>query len=359
MKIMQVIPEFGLGGAETMCANLSVELSRMGNDVTAVSLYSSETPITKRLTKAGIRVLYLDKKQGLNISVIFKLIKIMREEKPDVVHSHLYSAKYAHIAAIISKVKKRVHTIHNIAEKDGGKQDHIVNRFLFKKCNVIPISLSDDVRKTVVSFYKIAAPMTPVILNGVPLDKCKPISEYRILATKFLHIGRFSEQKNHIELIKAFVAAHEKCEKIELYLYGEGELEEKCKSLVSDLGAYSYIHFCGTTNDVYSVMHQMDVFILPSLWEGIPMTLIEAMGTCLPIIASKVGGIENMLSDGESGILIKPIQQEITDSILTVHDDYCLRKKLGEGAKNISVDFSAQNMAKEYIKVYQRSSKNE
>lgn len=349
---MQVIPEFGLGGAETMCANLSIELRKMGHSVMVVSLYNLQSTITEKLINNDVKVIYLHKKPGLNLSIIFDLYKIIKQEKPDVVHSHLYAAKYAHAASILSRVRVKVHTIHNIASKDGGTLEQVVNRFLFKICGVIPVSLSNDVKKTVVDVYKIGEQRSPVILNGVPLDECCPIVKYKPYATKFLHVGRFSEQKNHILLIKAFAEAHKSANQIELYLYGDGILKSDCRELVQKLKATNYIHFCGTTDNVYSVMNDMDAFILPSLWEGVPMTLIEAMGTGLPILASAVGGIPDMINDGENGILIHPIQQDITKGILTIYDNYYLRKKLGQNAIKTSVHFSAHKMAEKYLEVY-------
>lgn len=356
MKIVQIMPEFGLGGAETMCANLAIELARKGYEVIVISLYNTHTSITENLEKNKIKVLYLNKKSGLSASIIFKIKAIFKEIKPDVVHTHLYAAKYAQIAAWLSGVKCRVHTIHNIASKDGGRLEQRINRFLIKHLHVIPVSLSDIIQETVVKTYNIPKEKSPVVFNGVPLEKCVQHKKYEV-AKKFIHIGRFTEQKNHLMLIKAFVKAHEQVDDIELYLYGCGELQNEAKEISQKLNALKYIHFCGTTDNVYNVLNDADCFILPSKWEGIPMTLIEAMGSALPIIASKVGGVENMLVNEKSAILINPVENEIIEAILKLYNNIELCKKIGQEALCESKKFSAENMAEAYSNIYRKELK--
>ena len=118
MKILQVIPYFCFGGAETMCENLTYALTAMGHQVTVVSLYDEKTPIARRMENAGIKILYLDKKLGLDLSMIPKLMKIMKQETPDVVHTHLDVIKYAVAAAKLCGIKHCIHTVHNVAHEE-------------------------------------------------------------------------------------------------------------------------------------------------------------------------------------------------------------------------------------------------
>ena len=111
MKIIQVIPVFRLAGAEIMCENLCVALKNAGETVIAVSLYSEQTAITERLVKNGVRIVFLEKKPGFDPAIFVKLVKLFREERPDVVHTHIYASKYALPAAVLAGVKRRVHKI--------------------------------------------------------------------------------------------------------------------------------------------------------------------------------------------------------------------------------------------------------
>lgn len=289
MKIIQIIPLLDLAGAETMCENLTNSLIKLGHEVTVISLYDYHSVITERMEKNGIKIIYLNKKSGLDLSLTFKLVKIFKEYKPDVVHSHLYAGKYAHVAASICGIKAKIYTIHNIARNEAGKMNRTFNRFLFKKCHVVPVSLTEEIQKSVVDEYNIDFKNTPVVFNGVSMEKCHIKNDYTG-NKKILHIGRFSKQKNHEVLVKAFSIVVNRGHDVSLYLYGQGELEESIKELVKNLHMDKNIFFCGLTDDVYSVMESTDIFVLPSLFEGMPMTLIEAMGTGMPILASNVGG---------------------------------------------------------------------
>ena len=105
MKILQVIPYFCFGGAETMCENLCYAEKELGNEVVVVSLYNEQTPISQRMEAAGIRVIYLDKKLGLDVSMVPKLLRVMKQERPDVVHTHLDVIKYAVAAARLKGIR--------------------------------------------------------------------------------------------------------------------------------------------------------------------------------------------------------------------------------------------------------------
>lgn len=352
MKIMQVIPNFGYGGAETMCANLSIELKNMGHEVIVVSLYDLKSSIVNTILDANIKFLSLGKKEGFDIRFFLKLAKIVCKEKPDVIHSHLYSTKYVQIIATFLRIKTKVFTIHNEADKDGTKIDHFFNRFLLEFFNVIPVTLSSDLVESSCKVYGKSLEHMPVIFNGISLSECKPLVSYSKKALKFLHVGRFVEAKNHEGLIKGFLLAKKKCPDIELFLYGDGYLKDKIAQMIEDNDAGLYIHLCGISTNIYSVMHNVDVFILPSLWEGFPMTLIEAMGTGLPIISSNVGGVSNMLEHGVTSLMTEPDCEGICESIVKLYDNQLLRQTIGMNALKKSVEFSAKKMTQKYLKVY-------
>lgn len=354
MKIMQIIPLLDLAGAETMCENLTNSLIKLGHEVTVVSLYDYHSVITERMEKNGIKIFYLNKKGGLDLSLTFKLVKIFKEYKPDVIHSHLYAGKYAHVAASMCGIKGKIHTIHNMATKESGKLNRIFNRFLFKHCNVIPVSLSKEVQNSVINEYGIDAKDTPVVLNGVPLDNCHRKHDYSSYK-KILHVGRFSPAKNHESLVKAVTTIVKNGYDVELYLFGQGELEESIKELVKNLHMDKNIIFCGLTDDVYSVMQKCDIFVLPSLYEGIPMTLIEAMGTGMPILTSNVGGIPDMIENEKSGLLCEPTVESIVEGLVRLISSEEDRELYGNNAFISSEKFSADKMANDYYEIYLRA----
>lgn len=353
MKILQVVPNFTFGGAETMCENLLYALRELNHEVTAVSLYDQHTPITERLERAGIRILYLDKKLGMDVSMVPKLYRVMRQEQPDVVHTHLDVIKYAVLAARLNGIRRCVHTVHNVAEKEAEGIARKINKLYYKLGWSVPVALSPEVQKTICAVYNIDENSIPVIYNGVDLSRCIPKEDYSVGETvTLLHIGRFNEQKNHRGLLQAFQKLLEQYPGCRLNLLGDGELRADMEAYARELGIADAVCFWGNQSDVHPFLHDADLFLLPSLYEGIPMTIIEAMGTGLPIVATPVGGVPDMLQNGESGLLTACEPEAVCEACAKLIRDAQLRKHLGQKARQESVRFSAAHMAEQYCGVY-------
>ena len=354
MKILQVIPYFCFGGAETMCENLTYALTDLGHAVTVVSLYSEQTPIARRMEENGVRIRYLDKKLGLDLSMISKLMKIMKEEKPDVVHTHLNVTKYVVPAAKLCGIRRCVHTVHNVAQEEAeNSQQKIVNAISFKLGWLTPVALSPEVQRTIASFYGLPEAKIPMIYNGVDLHRCLPKTTYALSEhPQLLHIGRFNHQKNHKGLLEAFRRILETYPNCILNLLGDGELREETENYASQLGIREKVIFHGSQTDVHPYLHSADLFLLPSRFEGMPMTIIEAMGTGLPIVASAVGGVPDMLEDGRSGMLVSCEPEQVAKAVLKLLEQEDLRKTLGTNALLDCQKFSAEHMARCYVDVY-------
>ena len=355
MKILQVIPYFCFGGAETMCENLTYALKKQGHEVNVVSLYNEHTPISDRMEQAGVEILYLDKKLGMDVSMVPKLAKIMGRMRPDAVHTHLDVVKYAAMAAKLAGVKTCIHTVHNVAEKEAEGLARKINKVYFNLGLATPVALSPEVQQTISDVYGLPKEKVPVIYNGVDLSKCLPKESYGAGETfTFVHIGRFNEQKNHKGLLEAFgkvLAVYPNCR---LNLLGDGELREEMEHYATELGIREAVNFLGSQSNVYPYLHDADAFLLPSNYEGMPMTIIEAMGTGLPIVGTRVGGVPDMLKDGESGLLTAVNAVAVAEACEKLVSDEALRVKLGENARRDSVRFSAEFMAEEYAKRYTR-----
>ena len=354
MKIMQVIPYFCFGGAEIMCENLTYALKKAGQEVFAVSLYPERTPIARRMEEAGIRIIYLEKKPGLDLSMVPKLMRLMKQERPDVVHTHLNILKYAALAARLAGVRKCVHTVHSLADREAEDGiEKMIKGFCFRKNWSVPVALTPEVQASVSDFYGLSLGRIPVIYNGIDLSRCVPKTTYETGETvTILHVGRFDTPKNHAGLLEAFRLLRETHPACRLRLVGDGDLRADIEALTREKGIDDAVEFCGMQSDVYPYLHDADIFTLPSIYEGNPMTIIEAMGTGLPIVASRVGGIPDMICDGESGLLVEPEPQSICDGLARMMEDAAMRRHLGESAKAQSQRFSAEQMARDYITCY-------
>lgn len=354
-KIIQIMPNFALAGAEILVENLTMALRNKSYKIIIISLFDEQSPITKRLESNNIHIYYLGKKEGLDLKMISRLYKIFKHEKPKVIHTHRYVMKYSIPAAVFAKIPIKLHTLHSIAEKEANKVDRVINSFFYRFCNVIPVAISPAVKQSIVNEYKLTEDQVPMIYNGIDLSKCIPKKDYLLNTDKILilHIGRFTEVKNHIGILESFKIVHDKEPNTVLQLIGAGELENKARDKVVELELEDCVEFLGLQSNVYTFLNSADIFILPSLWEGMPITLIEAMGTGLPIVATKVGGIPDMIEDNVSGILVDVNNKEISDAVLRLIKNENLRKRLGITAGEKSKNFSSEKMAKEYMDLYE------
>ena len=355
MKVIQVMPEFKLAGAEIMCEKLSYALQKLGVEVTIVSLYDCRSPITARLEAHGLPVIYLGKKRGFDASMVPKLRKIFREIQPDAVHTHLYVDKYAVPAAVLSGVPKVVHTVHNLAAKETTAAGKLLNQILFRMHRVIPVALSEQIQRSVISCYGLDREKVPTVCNGVPLENCLPKQDYTVHSpVQLLHVGRLTRQKNQPELLRAVRTLLDKGLPVNLTIIGDGDGKEALYQQIREEGMAEVVRHIPQTDNVYPYLHDADIFVLPSLYEGLPMSVIEAMGTALPIVASAVGGVPDMIADGRSGLLCAPDAHSIATCLERMIENYELRASCGKAAKIEAERFSAQQMAENYREIYRR-----
>lgn len=351
MRICQVLPEFIMGGAEAMCITLSAELQKMGHDVCIVSLRTYESALTERARSYGIEIHFMDKELGLDLSCIPQLRRFFRSWKPDVIHTHLHALKYVYAACIGLHIPI-IRTIHTTATNEKSRETQLYS-FLYRHQKVTLVALSEAVHQSIINTYHLKPDTVPIIENGVDLTRCFPKNDYSISApAKIVHVGRFFAVKNHRIMIQAAKLLQEKGISAEMLFYGDGPLEEEMKALSRGLGLNN-IHFNGVCANVFPKLHEADIFVLPSSCEGIPISLIEAMGSGLPIVASNVGGIPDMIEDEQSGILIQPCPESLAAAIARLIKDASLREALGRQAKMDAKRFSAQTMAKNYAALYQ------
>ena len=353
-KVMLVTPTLAMGGAEIMCENLAYALRDLDIDISVISLYKKETIISKRLESAGIKVLYLNKHPGFDLKIFFKLYKLFKSEKPDVVHSHNNSIQYAMPAAILRGVKKKIHTVHNIAEKELIKPTRLIARILYHIFGVTPVALNNVVKSTVQYQYGLKDESIPTVYNGIDFSRCIVKKDYAIDGNfKILHIGRFCKEKNHEMLLRAFKMFNTNFPNSVLWLIGDGPERKHIEGLASELELNANVEFFGIQDNVYEFLSRADAFVLPSLYEGMPMTILEAMGTGLPIIATNVGGIPTIIDNHKNGILIDVDVAQLTDAFCELYQKEEIRKLLGVNAKSKSFMFSADEMAKQYVKIYE------
>jgi len=346
MVIMQIIPDLGTGGAEIMCKSLSITLSQKGHRVIVVSLYDKETSNTKELEEKSIPVIFLNKKRGLDIGCIFRLRKLIKSYSPDVLHTHLYALKYALFASFGTK-KKIIHTIHNIASKEAEGTNKWINSIAYKLKIAKPISISKKIQETVIQEYSITKDDTPIIYNGIDLSKFTPVNSYAIhCPVQIVHVGRFQYQKNHECIVDAVNYLIDK--NFIITCIGDGEKRDEIVTKIEERKVNAFFALVGLSNHVEEYLQNSDIFILPSRWEGLPISILEAMATGLPIIASDVGGVSDIIKHEENGILINPNPIELANALTKLINDEELRTRIGRQALKDSGKYSIEAMTEKY-----------
>lgn len=327
MKILEIIPQLSQGGAERFVVDLCNELS-MRHDVTLVVLHNiDKTGFFLKEISTRVKVFSMNKRKGFDLGLFFKLRSLVKKENPDVVHTHLRAIVYSFLAYLNPLHTKYIHTVHNDAAKEASDGiSRLCRKFAFKTKRVVPITISEESKKSFIDFYGITPPM---IYNGRPAYKKSTDfqnvkQELNSLRTNpdvpiIVNVARVCPQKNQLMLAKAVEDLNQKGKNIELAIIGridDSPYSEELRDFKS-----SHVHLLGTRNNPRDYIKAADAFCLSSLYEGMPITLIECFSVGTIPICTPVGGIKNMIEDGKNGILSTGVsQREIEESLMRFID---------------------------------------
>lgn len=364
-RVLHIIPNFATGGAERLVVNLLKAIDKEKFEVAACSLYAeSNTAFEKQLEKYGIQIYYLGKHKGPDLRMIPRLYRLFNVFKPDVVHTHLSVQRYALIPLMLCRISARFHTVHSIAQKEVDTPGKIVNWLAFHFGKVAPVSISQEVARTVEELYNM---QTPIIYNGIPTKEFQRSDEIRSTWRKkegiedsevaLVHIGSFSPPKNHCLLVEAFERAIEERSDLKLFLVGDGKLRSDIERLVKKKDLNQNIRFLGLRQNIPELLATCDIFILSSDWEGFGLVIAEAMVAGRPVIATAVGGVPELVEDGVTGLLVPPKNtQALAEAILQLVGNSTLREEMGrEGQRKALERFDINQIARQYEELYLKS----
>ena len=353
MKVIEVVPRFKLAGAERMAESLIYGLAELGVDVRPVSLYDFESPITEGLHERGIPVHSFGKRGGLDPSLVRKLYRYISGEEPDVVHTHLYAAKYAIPAAHAAGVPACLHTVHSIASEDLSGADTVLQRWFYARGWATPVAMSPRVKRTICEKFGMSQNSVPMVLNGVSRQMPLRRRERKGGPFVFLHIGRFEPVKNHSLLLEAFERVHETHVDCRLVMLGTGPLIEDMRRKAAELDLDGAVEIVGEVADVAPYLAKADAFVLPSAYEGLPITLVEALQAGVPCLASNVGGVPDIVHDGENGLLFEPTVDAVAQAMNRVVSDRALLSRFASIAQDSTSSFTQERMSLGYFKLMQ------
>lgn len=310
MKLLFVITGLGMGGAENQVVNLADKLSNKGYDVTIS--YILEPAIVLPKSK-NIKLIWLsgDKTLFGMIKTYFNLVKLIKILKPNIVHSHMYHANIiTRFTKTFTNIPKLICTAHS--KNEGGK----IRMFLYSYTNFLGNVFTNVSQEAVEAFEeKNAVKKNKMIAmhNGIDCDvfnfdliERETLREKYELKDKevFIHIGRFSEAKDHINLLKSFKEISKEFSNTHLVLVGDGELKSEIEKFISQNNLTECVSLFGIQKNISSLLSMSDIFVLSSIWEGLPLVVGEAMACERVVVATDCGGVSEVL--GDCGFLVEP-----------------------------------------------------
>ncbi len=350
-KIMHIVLNFDIGGLE----NLVFEMARMQSKRNEVIVCSLEPEVSSRKIEVdGFKVVYLNRKPGRDFRLLFELHNLLRHERPDIVHTHnIVPLVYGALARFFIKIPVLINTRH-------GQEDMRKPGFFWNAYDFI-ITISHSAKDRLLANNKIEPKKIRVIHNGIDISRFNGFKEagspVPVEKNGRLVVGtvtRLDHYKDIPNLISGFEKVFNYFGDAELWIIGDGPMKKELEEFVFSKGLGEKVIFWGWQKDIASIDKEMDVFVLPSVTEGISIALLEAMACGRPIVATRVGGNPEIVIDGETGFLVSPKEPDkMAEAIIKVLSDREMAKKMGEaGRRRVEEEFSLERMVREYEKLY-------
>jgi len=367
--IVHVIHRLGVGGLENGLVNLinGIPFDRYRHAIICLEGY---TEFRSRIKRDDVDVFALHKREGHDLRLYFRLFRLLRQLNPDIIHTRNLSALEAQIIAIVAGIKKRIHGEHgrDVTDLKGENVKYNLLRKIIYPFVGRFITVSKDLESWLVNRLHVSPERITQIYNGVDSRRFSTTSYQSgksemgdfFSANTFVigSVGRMEAVKDFPTLIRAFILLLEKNpdnrDNFRLVIVGDGSSRKQCLEMVRDAGCEKYVWLLGERSDIPDWMQKMDVFVLPSLAEGISNTILEAMSCGLPVVATRVGGNVELVDEGRSGILVESGNEtEMMEALMQYHEQPGLIVQHGDYARNkIETHFSMETMINSYLSVY-------
>ena len=366
--IVHVLYRLQVGGLENGVINLVNQLppDRYRH---AIVCLSEATAFRNRIQRADVAVYEMHKRPGQDPRTWKNLFQLFRRIRPTLVHTRNIGCLEAQIPAWLAGVPCRVHGEHgwDVSDPDGSNRRYQWLRRLHSPLVHRFIALSKELENYLLSRARIPATKVSRIYNGVD-DRLFHAGPGDSLPSGFADpdsivigtVGRMHGVKDQVTLCHAFVRLcrqlPDTAGRLRLVLIGDGPLQQSCKNLLADAGLDGQAWLPGGLEDVPELMRSLHVFVLPSQAEGISNTILEAMASGLPVVATDVGGNGELIDAGRTGLLVPPNDPDaMAEGIARYVQDSGLRLQHGENGRRRIVDrFSMAQMLSAYASVYDR-----
>lgn len=302
------------------------------------------------LEQAGVEVTVIGSRGWERVR---RLSRELRRYRPDLVDSRLYIANtYTWLARLLGARFPLLTWARNC--KTQGRLHHLANMAAFRSSAVVAVN-SERVGQYVRRRYRVPADRLEVVYNGVDIDRFRPAEGRHRGPVTVLFAGRLVEQKNPMLFVEAAAAIHAVAPETHFLMAGEGPLRRAVEERAKQFGIGEAVTMTGERLDMEELYRGADVFCLTSSWEGLPNVVLEAMACGLPVVATDVGGVAELLRSGREGFLVRP--RDTADVVYygtALVRDAGLRRRMGRAARLRAEQFSLDRMVRRTEHLYER-----
>ena len=361
--ICQVLLTLGIGGAEVLASRLA---HRLRDHHRFVFICLDEVNILgDQLRQEGFPVHDVSRQPGFDWRCAVRIARILRNERVDLVHAHQYTPFfYALAARLLYRRPPILFTEHGRPFPDEPRRKRITaNRLLLERRDRV-IGVGDAVRRALIDNEGFPRNRVDVIYNGVDLtafahqgpERDTIRAEFGVGPDDLLVVqtARLNVMKDHGTALRTMERLVRERPGIHLALIGSGELQHEVEAEIAQRRLGGHVHLLGRRQDIARFLSAADVFLLTSISEGIPLTLIEAMGAELPVVSTEVGGVSEVVVGGDTGLLAPPGDDVmLADHILRLAKDPVIRRSMGRAGR-VRADrlFSEAQNHERYLQLY-------
>jgi glycosyltransferase involved in cell wall biosynthesis len=359
-RILFVVTLAETGGAQTYVASL---LASLDDHFDVAVAAHGDGPLREAARAAGVRFVPLRHVQRplslwRDAFGLLELVAVLRRERPHIVHvNSAKAAALGRLAAWLARVPIRIYTVHGWAFLAHGGPASALYRWaerLLRPLTTVTVCVADSERRAGLAAGTCDERTTVVIHNGVDLSRV-PAAGTHSGPPRLLTVGRLQAPKDAITLVRALAAV--RGSPFETVLVGDGPDRPSVEAEVRRLGLEQVVDLVGKRDDVAELLASADLFVLSSRSEGLPLSILEAMAAGLPVVASRVGGIPEVVADGETGLLVPPGDpQRLAAAVEHLLADPPLRRRLGEaGRRRVAEHFDLASVQRAHIDLYRRA----
>jgi glycosyltransferase involved in cell wall biosynthesis len=358
VRVLHVAPQLETGGMERLLVEFARHADRRRFALRFAALGARGT-VADEIEACGWSVTALGAPPGVRVSIMLRLARLIRDERTDIVHTHntkplLYAGPAARLAGHRNRGRGRtrgvIHTRHGQRHGATARQDVMFG--LASYCADRMVCVSEDSARRCLG-DRTTPRRIRTIHNGIDLERfayAGPAAE-----GPAVFVGRLTPEKDVATLLHATAIVAENRASFRLKIAGAGPCEAGLTRLTNALGLDAHVEFLGEVRDVPALFRRSSLLVLPSVTEGLPLTVLEAMACGLPVVATRVGGTPEAVADGDTGLLVPAGDPNaLAAALLDIQDDAQRARRMGlAGCRRVAERFDVRTMVARYQSLYE------